>query len=105
MHSINGRPPFRPDRGFLFWRDPQDQPTRSNLNGGRPRGPVDPQANRTSQHRCHLGVDPLASSPERLRVLIAARNVSLIVFGACRTKCEAVTPAVKTDLALELYAR
>jgi hypothetical protein len=47
----------------------------------------------------------LASSPERLRVLIAARNVSLIVFGACRTKCEAVTPAVKTDLALELYAR
>src|SRR5271165_4600597 len=28
----------------------------------------------------------LASSPERLRVLIAARNDSLIVFGACRTK-------------------
>ena len=50
-------------------------------------------------------VSPLASSPERLRVLIAARNDSLIVFGACRTKCEAVTPAVKTDKALELYAR
>jgi hypothetical protein len=52
-----------------------------------------------------LIVSNLASSPERLRVLIAARNVGLIVFGACRTKCEAVSPAVKTDLALELYAR
>jgi len=47
----------------------------------------------------------LASSPERLRVLIATRNVGLIVLVACRTKCEAVTPAAKTDLALVLYAR
>ena len=22
MHSMNGRPPFRPDRGPLLWRDP-----------------------------------------------------------------------------------
>jgi len=47
----------------------------------------------------------LTSSPERLRVLIATRNVGLIVLVACRTKCEAVTPAAKTDLALVLYAR
>jgi hypothetical protein len=47
----------------------------------------------------------LASSPELLRVLVAARNVSLIVLSARCTKCEAVTPAVKTDKALELYAR
>jgi hypothetical protein len=64
--------------------------------------------------RDQLGVSPdqlafalvfLASSPERLRVLIATRNVGLIVLVACRTKCEAVTPAAKTDLALVLYAR
>jgi hypothetical protein len=22
MHTTNGRPPFRPDRDLLFWRDP-----------------------------------------------------------------------------------
>jgi hypothetical protein len=49
--------------------------------------------------------EPLASSPEPLRVLFAARNVGLIVLGARCTKCEAVTPAVKTGLSLELYAR
>ena len=49
--------------------------------------------------------EELASSSERLRVLIATRNVGLIVLVACRTKCEAVTPAAKTDLALVLYAR
>ena len=47
----------------------------------------------------------LVSSPELLRVLIAARNVGLIVLGARCIKCEAVTPAVKTGLSLELYAR
>jgi len=32
----------------------------------------------------------LASSPEHLRVLVEARNVGLIVAGACCTECAAV---------------
>ena len=32
----------------------------------------------------------LASSPEHLRVLVGARNVGLIVAGACCTECAAV---------------
>ena len=47
----------------------------------------------------------VASSPEPLRLLFAARNVGLIVLAARCTMCEAVTPAVKTGLSLELYAR
>ena len=45
---------------------------------------------RFERERTQPSRDLLASSPEHLRVLVGARNVGLIVAGACCTECAAV---------------